>query len=204
MNLSEQEKNRIRGLHGMNLITEQDDPKTKVSENPPTIKKPKFKQIKVVISWPKLPRWLRNLFIKRWKLKKKKKWMVCTLASCPPWETESEEIKTNELAAVENEEDQLTEATDYSDEEGVTLTIDKGFDYEGDMSRTQIIDNLWQVQGLLQECSPAIALARVVEILSRLGEKVSRLDRDFGDCNCDGGGTVPKNIDEILRTVKNK
>ena len=81
----------------------------------------------------------------------------------------------------------ITEQTDYSDEEGVTLTIDKGFDYEGKMSRTQIIESLWSVQSLLQECSPAIALTRVVGML----------DRDFGDCNCDGSGKPPvESIDE--------
>ena len=64
----------------------------------------------------------------------------------------------------------ITEQTDYSDEEGVTLTIDKGFDYEGKMSRTQIIESLWSVQ---------------------------MLDRDFGDCNCDGSGKPPvESIDE--------
>ena len=88
---------------------------------------------------------------------------------------------------------------DYSEEEGVTLTIDpKGFDYEGDMSRKDIISNLWQVQGLLQDCSPAIALTRVVEMLSRLGEDVNMLDRDFkGDCNCEGGGIASGEVDSI-------
>ena len=91
----------------------------------------------------------------------------------------------------------ITEQTDYSDEEGVTLTIDKGFDYEGEMSRTQIIETLWQVQSLLQDCKPAISLTRVVEMLSRLGEDVNMLDRDFGDCNCDGSGKPPvESIDE--------
>jgi hypothetical protein len=50
----------------------------------------------------------------------------------------------------------------------------------------EVIKNLWQIQGLLKECSPAIALSRLVILLDELGETTNyKEDRDY-PCKADG------------------
>ena len=50
----------------------------------------------------------------------------------------------------------------------------------------EVIKNLWQIQGLLKECSPAIALSRLVILLDELGESTNyKEDRDY-PCDADG------------------
>ena len=50
----------------------------------------------------------------------------------------------------------------------------------------EVIKNLWQIQGLLKECSPAIALSRLVILLDELGVTTNyKEDRDY-PCKADG------------------
>ena len=44
-----------------------------------------------------------------------------------------------------------------------------------EMSKEEIVKILWQIQGLLSEGAPAIALRRVVELLEKMGEDIEFL-----------------------------
>jgi|1_EtaG_2_1085319.scaffolds.fasta_scaffold134448_2 hypothetical protein len=46
---------------------------------------------------------------------------------------------------------------------------------EVEMSQEEIVKTLWQIQGLLSEGAPAIALRRVIELLEKMGEDIEFL-----------------------------
>tara|TARA_R110000824_G_scaffold56365_1_gene154365 strand:+ start:167 stop:790 length:624 start_codon:yes stop_codon:yes gene_type:complete len=195
--LNEQEKGRIRALHGIQVISEASTLENlgkSMADNP--------KQ------WNELPKDWKELFTLLGYIEKTyNDWINDVdfdnvLDFIEEWEqtmdawTEEEKaraqkiLKTIDRSFLINKVD-INEQTDYSDEEGVTLTIDKEFDYDGPTSRKDIVRNLWQIQSLLQDCSPAITLTRVVGMLENLGETVTRLDRNLENCNCEGSGSEP-------------
>ena len=47
------------------------------------------------------------------------------------------------------------------------------------LSTEDIVNTLWQIQGLLSEGSPAIALRRVTELLGKMGEDVEFSDGEY-------------------------
>tara|TARA_R110001583_G_scaffold11500_1_gene51821 strand:- start:514 stop:987 length:474 start_codon:yes stop_codon:yes gene_type:complete len=50
---------------------------------------------------------------------------------------------------------------------------------EVDVSKEEIVKTLWQIQGLLSEGAPAIALRRVVDLLGKMGEDVEFSDGEY-------------------------
>ena len=58
------------------------------------------------------------------------------------------------------------------------------------ISIDEVIKNLWQIQGLLKECSPAIALSRLVILLEELGEKTNYQEDRHYSCDADGPNDV--------------
>ena len=59
----------------------------------------------------------------------------------------------------------------------------------------EIIKNLWQIQRLLSERAPAIAMRRITELLGKLGADISH-EIDYPDDDSGWDGTEGKNLDE--------
>jgi len=79
-----------------------------------------------------------------------------------------------------------------------------------EISRDEIIKNLWQVQTLLSEGAPAIALRRVTELLEKLGEDIEFSQGEYNEqkrymneqTSEELEGDVEKKIDVIRNTQK--
>lgn len=66
----------------------------------------------------------------------------------------------------------------------------------------EVIKNLWQIQELLKECSPAIALSRLVILLEELGESTNYQEDINYPCDADGPNDISeskKNIDKLIK-----
>ena len=50
---------------------------------------------------------------------------------------------------------------------------------DSEMSKGDIIKTLWEIQGLLSEGAPAIALRRITELLDKMGEDIDFEDGEY-------------------------
>ena len=104
INLTESEKQDIRYMHnnfrdiGDNRLTEQEKEEMETRDKNIGDKLKKFftQGPKLKLSWPKLPSWIRNHFIRKWNhlpgTKKYKEW-GCTVSKCPQYDNLSDSEK---------------------------------------------------------------------------------------------------------------
>ena len=65
------------------------------------------------------------------------------------------------------------------------------------ISMAEVTKNLWEIQGLLKDCSPAMALSRLVILLEELGETTDYQEDRHYPCNADG----PNDISESKQSI---
>jgi len=54
------------------------------------------------------------------------------------------------------------------------------------ITMAEVTKNLWEIQGLLKDCSPAMALSRLVILLEELGETTDYKEDRHYPCDADG------------------
>ena len=67
----------------------------------------------------------------------------------------------------------------FYDEDSLLGKLKKQRDQEMEMSTEDIVKTLWQIQNLLSEGAPAIALRRVTELLGKMGEDIELEDGEY-------------------------